>query len=238
MNQLKLHNNQQLEIPSLSELREALEPQDDSPFDREIFERAFEYMQSFQDRELALNHQLSSLSENLDDLGLSMDRLSPLDIAELLEILRKEIENCAAPVTETLQNKLQKLRKLWDRLNFFFFFSIAQELNQDSFQGNFYHRLSLHIENLEKKKSKAASRLKKTLSSLQMQCKAAEEIFCGNGMELYSLLPKNVKLEIEQRLFERRPGLVVKEAKNEEDRELVAAAIMASLSEQMQSVYF
>lgn len=238
MNQLKLHKNQKLEIPSLSELREALEPNDDSPFDREIFERAFEYMQSFQDRELALNHQLSSLSENLDDLGLSMDRLSPLDIAELLEVLRKEIETCAEPVTETLQNKLQRLRALWDRLNFFFFFSIAHELNPDSFQGNFYHRLSLHIEKLEKSNAKEVSGLKKTLSSLQMQCKAAEEIFCGNGMGLYFRLPKNVQLEIEQRLFERRAGFVLKEAKNEEDRELIAAAVMASLSEQMQSVYF
>lgn len=235
MNHLKLHQKSEHAPPSLSELREALEPNDNSPFDKEFFERAFVYMEQFQDREISLNQQLSVLYGQLDELDLSMSRLNPMDIAELLEILRKEIEVCPNPLTNLLQEKLLKLQKVWDRLNFLFFFSIAQELNSDSFQGNFYHRLSIHIEELKKKKSKEASRLERTLISLQKQCKAAEEVFCGKGLDAYFRLPEEIRLDIEQRLFERYPNFSIRKAETEEDREVITAAIMASLSERMQS---
>ena len=212
----------------LNNLKEELEL-DPPSFETNYFEKRFERMDILNDRELELNHRIISLHERLNYLELSMERLSPLDIADLLELLRKEIISCPTPATERMQNHFKKVKEEWNHINFLFFFSIAQELNPNLFRSNWIHRMTIDI----KKRSKNAGALKRVLASVQQQCQAAEDLFSGKGTHSYQNLPTQIRLAIEQRLWEKNPHFSVKNARSEEDRELLAAAIMIHVSEQI-----
>jgi hypothetical protein len=209
---------------SLTSLKEQLD-------DTEVFEEQFSTMEELHDRELQLNHEIASLEEQLNELDLSIDRLPPLEIAALLELLRKKIDSCPAPMTGAVKNRLHNAKNRWHHLNFVFFFSIAQELNPDCFRSNWIHRISLSIKN--KKQSRKTEHLRKKVRILQQQCQAAEELFTGRGLKTYRKLPANRRLDIEQRLWERCPHLSIENIKTEEDQEILTGAIMASLADQI-----
>ena len=203
-----------------------------SIFSSGVFEAAMQRADELNDREMALNHQICLLRQELGDLAIAKDRFTPEQIAEQLDALRQKIFSCGAPSTPCLARQLLEIEQQWSHIHFLFDFPIAEELNPDSFQSNLLSRLTHRIGELRSSEPKKAASLQQTLKRFQQQCQLAEEIY--SGQRKASSLPAKMKLEVMQRLFGHFPDLTIEHI----DRSTVAAAIMASLSEQMMDVDF
>lgn len=210
---------------------ERLSEQARGVFDSVLLERAFERLGELEEQEIMLNRQISDLRKEASELSISMNRLEPLEIALRLDQLGQEIFSLSEPSTVCLKEELCGLKERLERLHFQFAFPEAEELRQDSFQNNFVYRMEKEIAGSKPKKGAA---LRECLQSLQNQCRAAEEIFRGKGPAAYLALPKNVRADIEGRLFERFPECSVGSlAEDPKGRIFAAMAIMASLTERM-----
>lgn len=183
-------------------------------FSSGLIEAAIQRADELSNREMALNHQICSWRESLNDLSLMKDRLPPEDVAAKLDDLREKIFSCAYPTSPMLKHQLDDLQKQCLHLEFLETFPAADELNPDSFQSNLFHRLN------------ADPRQRVKLQSLQHICDAAEEAFHGD-LSAYQRLPEDIKLAVEQRLFERFPESGIEKL----EPELRAAAIMSVLSD-------
>ena len=197
-------------------------------FSDDLFGAAMQRSDELSEREIALNHQISLLREEVGDLAINKDRFTPEQIAERLDRLQKKIFSCGAPSTPYLAQQLSELEKQWAHIYFLFEFPIAEELNPNSFQSNLLSRLTHQIEvSIDSKKAES---LQKMLMHLHFQCQLAEEIFCGERKA--TALPTAIRLDVKQRLFRRFPDFRIEQL----DPKETAAALMDSLSEQMMAI--
>ncbi len=199
-----------------------------------VLEEVFDRIDELQETELGLNRKISDLQRELDELQISMDRLEPLAIALRLDLLQEKIFSCPKPATGLLLQNLNVLKDRFDHLHFQYIFPDTEELNPDSFQNNLLYRMEQEITHSDPERADA---LKGSLSSLQSQCKAAEEIFLGKGLVTYFTLPESVQQEIEGRFFERFPKSSLEILLSEPEGQMqLAAAVMASLADRMMDV--
>ncbi len=200
-------------------------------FDGHLLERALERLDELEQSEMALNREISDLRKEASALSISMNRLDPVEIALKLDRLGQEIFSLSEPATVFLKEDLRCLKARFETLCFRFSFPDAEELRPSSFQNTLLYRLEQKIRNSD---PKTAAALRTSLRSLQSQCRAAEEVYRGKGVASYLALPKEVRSDIEGRLFEKFPGVSIESLMSDPDnRNLVAAAIMASLGDRM-----
>lgn len=200
-------------------------------FDGHLLERALGRLDELEQSEMALNREISDLRKEASELSISMNRLEPVEIAVKLDRLGQEIFSLSEPSTVFLKEDLSCLKERFETLCFRFAFPDAEELRPGSFQNTLLFRLEQKIRNSDRK---MAAALRSSLRSLQSQCRAAEEIFRGKGLASYSVLPKEVRTDVEGRLFEKFPGASIESLLTDpNNRNLAAAAIMASLSDRM-----
>ncbi len=196
-----------------------------------LLERAIEQLGKLERSEIALNREISDLRKETSELAISMNHLEPIEIALRLDKLQQEVFSLSIPSTAFLREDLSDLKDRLEQLHFQFTFPQTEELKLDSFQNNLRFRLEQKI---AKADPKTAAVLKKTLGSLLKQCQAAEEVFRGKGLRIYSSLPPSVRADIEGRLFEKFPGCPIKS--HFLDPIVISAAIMASLSDRMMDI--
>ena len=200
-------------------------------FDGHLLERALERLSELEQSEIALNREISDLRKEASELSIAMNLLEPIEIAGRLDRLGQEIFSLAEPSTVVLQEDLGGLKERFETLCFRFAFPDAEELRQDSFQNNLRFRLEQRIANSG---PKTAAVLKSSLRSLESQCRAAEEIFRGKGPASYLALPKEVRADVEGRLFEKVPDVSIESLLSDpKNQNLVAAAIMAAFGDRM-----
>jgi hypothetical protein len=199
-----------------------------SVFSSGLFEAALERTDELNNQEIALNHEICLMREEIGDLAIAKDRFTPEQIADQLDALQQRILSCA-PTTRYLQNQVQSLEKELRHLHFLFAFPAAEELNPDSFQSNLISRLNHQIETLRRSDPAEARVLEQNLLSFQQQCQAAEDVYCERGWDSYRRLSAEIRLDVERHLFAERPGVKIEQV----DREIAAHAIMASLADRM-----
>lgn len=198
-----------------------------SIFSSNLFEAAMQRADELNDREIALNHQICLMREELGDLAIAKDRLTPQQISEELDVLQQKIFSCIPPSTHYLSRQINDLKRQWMHIHFQFEFPLSEELNPDSFQSNLHSRLTHQIQIHHKDDPEQAAFFKAKLALYQQQCQAAEEIFSGKGLHSYWKLPSDIRKRIDQRLFDIAGSI------ENVDPTSAAAAVMAVLSEQM-----
>ncbi len=199
-----------------------------------FLDQLFDRMDELEEAELTLNQRISDLQKDLSDLQISMNRLTPLEIATKLDLFQEKIFSCPKPSTALLQNNLSILKDRFEHLHFKFVFPDTEELNPDSFQNNLLYRIEQKI--FDSADPEAAAKLRRGLSGLQLQCEAAEEIFHGRGLGGYFKLSEEIHQDVEGRLFERFPDQTFDSLSTQPEGQIqIAAAIMASLSDRMMS---
>jgi len=199
---------------------------------RNLFEAAFKRSEELEKQETYLNHYICHLRQEINDLMIGNDRMAPDQIAQTLDELREKIFSCTRPCTRALQQELRSLKNQWNHLDFLNTFPTARELIRDSFISNFFYQRSLQIEEVEKRDPNQAAELKKQLRTLEQECSAAEELYCGKGEKKYQELPKNIKLSIRQLMFAHDPARSMEDP-DPEQREVLAGAIMADVANRM-----
>jgi hypothetical protein len=200
-----------------------------------LFESAMKRTEELGNQEIVLNHQICHFREEMNDLMIEKDRLTPEQIAYRLDELQKKIFSCSRPSTPCLQEELRSLENQWSHLYFLYAFPVAEELNPDSFFSNYFHRISHRIEQMRSNDPGQAAKLQTLLKDLQRECAAAEMLFLGKGDRGYRLLPQDTQRAIQQRLFAYDPelSLKMKEGAVKEKFEILAGAIMADLADRM-----
>jgi len=202
-------------------------------FSSGLFEAAIKRSEELGNQEVVLNHQICRLREEMNDLKIEKDRLTPEQIAEKLDELQKKIFSCIRPCTYSLQQELRSLENQWNHLHFLYVFPVAEELNPDSFISNYFHRISHRIAEVRSSDPGQAAKLQETLKEFQRMCSAAEQLFCGKGGRGYRQLSPEIQIAVQQRLFAYNPGLSMNKGVSKEKPEILAGAIMADLADRM-----
>lgn len=199
-------------------------------FNGNLFEAAMKRTEELNNQEICLNHKICQLLEEMNDLMIEKDHLTPDETAQWLNELEDKIFSCRRPSTPSLQQKLRSLKNQWNHLNFLYIFPVAEELNPNSFISNYFYRMSHRIEQMRPKDPEEALMLQKLLKDLQRECVAAEQMFCGKGDRSYRQLPEDIQIAIQQRLFAHDPDRSRNLLQNPE---ILAGAIMADLADRM-----
>lgn len=202
-------------------------------FSEGLIEAAMQRTQELWDKEVAINHRICRLRRDLGDLAIRKDCMDPEQGTETLDAIGRQIFSCDHPATHSLKKQLNGLEKQWKHLQFVFAFPEAEELNPDSFQSNFYWRLTDHIKTLKSDDPERACSLQKTLNSLVLQCRAAEEIYAGKGLHLFQRLPHDIRHAIERRLFSLAPDGRIDRP---EHRAAAADAVMRVLMDRLMKI--
>lgn len=186
-------------------------------FSSGLFEAAMKRSVELNDREMAINHQICHWREELNDLSISKDRLTPDDIAFKLNDLKEKIFSCPEPESPMMRAQLNAIKRAWNHLYFLDQFPVAEELNFSFFQNNLSHQM------------KHSPDGKKHAQSLKQLCHAAEEAF-GGRVSAFQRLPDEDRQATEQCLFRTfSKKMLLKDC----DPTILASAIMSVVSDRL-----